>query len=609
MAQATGWLETIRPRLRLGPIGLGGRLKPGIGTFVMAITILLLGTYLISPILILLVLSFNTARDVLVGPAQWGADNWINVWSHPRLLSSLWNSFLIWFLVTAIAFPIAIAISLILARTRIPFPHGLEFMFWIAFIFPNLASTLGWMMLLSPDWGFLNKMAELLPFVDKGPFNIFSVAGIVWARLMADGIAFKVILLTPAFRNMDGALEEAGRVSGASGLGTMLRITLPVMISPIVLVLALQLIRIFQGFETEWLLGAPWGFFVYSTLIYQLVQQERVPQYADAVVLASITLLVISLVIPLQRWILQRRPYTTVSSSFRPGLIDLGHVRWVAFGVILLLILMLTVVPTMVLVVGSFMARVGFFDTTPLWTLRHWQLVFANSAFLKATGTTLILATTAAIASPILFSILAYMIVRTRWRGRALLDSIIWSSAAMPGILLGLGLLLMFLITPGLRWIFGTIWPLVIVVIVSGITTGVSVFKGVLVQLGNDLEEAGRVSGAGWLRTYFRIVIPVLMPTMVLIGMLNFVSAAGVTSSIILLASRDTKTLSILTLELAYGMAGRLEAAGIISLVIMVLTLGLALPMRALALRMGVRHDLRADETRLPTRAGRVLVE
>lgn len=179
----------------------------------------------------------------------------------------------------------------------------------------------------------------------------------------------------------------------------------------------------------------------------------------------------------------------------------------------------------------------------------------------------------------------------------------------MPGILLGLGLLLMFLITPGLRWIFGTIWPLVIVVIVSGITTGVSVFKGVLVQLGNDLEEAGRVSGAGWLRTYFRIVIPVLMPTMVLIGMLNFVSAAGVTSSIILLASRDTKTLSILTLELAYGMAGRLEAAGIISLVIMVLTLGLALPMRALALRMGVRHDLRADETRLPTRAGRVLVE
>ena len=419
MAQATGWLETIRPRLRLGPIGLGGRLKPGIGTFVMAITILLLGTYLISPILILLVLSFNTARDVLVGPAQWGADNWINVWSHPRLLSSLWNSFLIWFLVTAIAFPIAIAISLILARTRIPFPHGLEFMFWIAFIFPNLASTLGWMMLLSPDWGFLNKVAELLPFVDKGPFNIFSVAGIVWARLMADGIAFKVILLTPAFRNMDGALEEAGRVSGASGLGTMLRITLPVMISPIVLVLALQLIRIFQGFETEWLLGAPWGFFVYSTLIYQLVQQERVPQYADAVVLASITLLVISLVIPLQRWILQRRPYTTVSSSFRPGLIDLGHVRWVAFGVILLLILMLTVVPTMVLVVGSFMARVGFFDTTPLWTLRHWQLVFANSAFLKATGTTLILATTAAIASPILFSILAYMIVRTRWRGRA----------------------------------------------------------------------------------------------------------------------------------------------------------------------------------------------
>jgi iron(III) transport system permease protein len=113
-----------------------------------------------------------------------------------------------------------------------------------------------------------------------------------------------------------------------------------------------------------------------------------------------------------------------------------------------------------------------------------------------------------------------------------------------------------------------------------------------LVQLGKDLEEAGRVSGASWLRTYVSIVIPVLMPVMVLIGTLSFVSAAGATSSLILLASRDTKTLSIVALEYGSAGGGRLEAAGIISLIITALTLCIALPVRHVALRLGVRHDV-----------------
>ena len=73
----------------------------------------------------------------------------------------------------------------------------------------------------------------------------------------------------------------------------MLRVTLPVMMGPIVLVLALQLLRMFQGFEVEWLLGSRIGFFVYSTLIYSEIALRDIPQYGDAVVLASVTLLII----------------------------------------------------------------------------------------------------------------------------------------------------------------------------------------------------------------------------------------------------------------------------------------------------------------------------
>ena len=112
-------------------------------------------------------------------------------------------------IIITIAVIVVFAIALVLARTRIPFAHGLEYMFWVAYMFPALASTIGWIMMLDPDTGFLNQAVRLLPFVDHAPFNIYSVPGIVWAKLMGDGIAFKVMLLTPAFRNMDAPLEEA----------------------------------------------------------------------------------------------------------------------------------------------------------------------------------------------------------------------------------------------------------------------------------------------------------------------------------------------------------------------------------------------------------------
>jgi iron(III) transport system permease protein len=81
---------------------------------------------------------------------------------------------------------------------------------------------------------------------------------------------------------------------------------------------------------------------------------------------------------------------------------------------------------------------------------------------------------------------------------------------------------------------------------------------------------------------------------MVLIGALNFISAASTTSSIILLASRETITLSLLGLELASPEVSKREAAGVVSLVIMVLTLGLALVARTFGLRIGVRQDMPA---------------
>ena len=229
---------------------------------------------------------------------------------------------------------------------------------------------------MDPQLGLFNKALAALPFIEQSPFNIFSVGGIVWANLMGNGISVKVMLLTPAFRNMDAALEEAARVSGASNIRTALRVTLPLMISPIMLVFALQLLRVFQSFEVEYLLGTPIDFYVYSTKIFALIRTD-VPQYGEATALASITLLVIALIIPLQRWVLERRRYTTISGTFKPGLIDLGRWNYVLFGAIAFLLVLLTIAPLIMLVLGSFMTRIGYFVLG--FTLDHWKLILKRS--------------------------------------------------------------------------------------------------------------------------------------------------------------------------------------------------------------------------------------
>src|SRR5882762_11131255 len=149
-----------------------GRLR--IGAIVMPILIVGLGFYAVYPLVLILVNSFNVAR--ITEPARYGLDNWVAAFSQPRLLQSLANTLAVYFLYTSIGFPIAVVIAWALARIRMPFAHGLEFLFWVSYMLPSLFTTIGWMMLLDPDLGLLNVgIRRLFPFMTVGPFNIFSM--------------------------------------------------------------------------------------------------------------------------------------------------------------------------------------------------------------------------------------------------------------------------------------------------------------------------------------------------------------------------------------------------------------------------------------------------
>jgi iron(III) transport system permease protein len=536
------------------------------------------------PILVLVVNSFTVGG--FGQPSTWGLDGWRYALSDPTMLGSVWNSVRLLVGIQTISLPTAVVIAWLLGRTDLPGRGTFEFMFWVAFFVPSLSVTLGWIMLLDPQSGVVNRLLMALPFVDAAPFNIYSFWGVVWVHLATSSIAVKVMLLTPAFRNIDSSYEEVARVCGAARLETMCRVVIPLVAPAILIVIVLAAIRAMQNFEIEMVLGPPFRFYVYGTKIYTLIAQEP-PQFGGAAALATIGLVVIMPLIWAQRRLITRKDYTTVTGRIRLAPMRLGQWRWPAFALMLAFVLIVTVIPLVFLLIASFMKLFGFFSGAEPFTLDQWRSVIGGEEFLSALGTTLQMAVGASVIAIVLCSLVAYFTVRSAYPGRAALDFLSWLPFALPGILLGLGLLHVFLGIPFLRFLYGSIALLVIAVVIGSMTFGTQILKTNMIQLGADLEEAARVAGATWWTTFRRVIAPIVVPTLILVGVLNFISAARDISSVALLAAHDTRTLSLLQLD--YMVEGRWESAAVISVVVVTLTTGVAFIARLLGLRLGVR--------------------
>jgi iron(III) transport system permease protein len=535
------------------------------------------------PVTLVILGSFQTTRPGQ--PSLYNLEAWRMALGDPNLLASVWNTFTLTLARQAIALFIAVPIAWILARTDVPGSHWLEFMFWIAFFLPTLPVLLGWILLLDPQYGLLNKLFKWSALLEEGPFNIYSFWGIVWAHLATNSVAFKVMLLTPAFRNMDASLEEASQLSGANNFETLVRIVLPATAPVLSVVILLAIIHSLQAFEIELVLGLPNRFFVYSSLIYYLISQEP-PLFPAATALSSMILFLMIPLIVLQRWITVRRRYETVSGQFKPHKIGLGKWKIPALCTVLAVGSLVTVIPLTFLLLGTFMKLFGFFDLPQPWTTIHWTRVLQDPIFLRSVWNTVLLAGGAALSSVIVCTFIAYIVIRTRFIGGAVLDFATWFPVTLPGIILGLGLLWLFLGNPFFRPLYGTIGVMIVASLIGRLTTSVQIIKGNFAQLGRDIEEAARVSGGSWWHAFKSVLLPLIGPTLLLVGALNFISAARDVSSVVLLSTSATRPLAVLQLD--FMVDGRYESGAVVGVIIVALTTGVALVARWFGLRIGL---------------------
>lgn len=530
-----------------------------------------------------------TAAPVLV--VVFGAidsDVWRETFiDNPLNRSAIGYSFLL-----ALRAPVAALVGFLIAwlliRVRLPGGRAIEFALWVTFFVPLLPVTLSWILLLNPDYGLINLLLMKLPFVTAPPFNIYSVGGILWVHIVASSVPVMVVLLGPAIRQLDASFEEVGRVCGSGPLEVFRKITLPILAPAILTGTLAGFIKSLEAFEVEQLLGRPSNIFVYSTRIYDLVSWEP-PKFADAMALSTFVLFVLLLVALAYQRLGRNTDYATIlgrGASFRQ--LQVGRARWAIAGALWLVVAVALVFPMIMLVIGSFMKLFGFFTIADPYTLQHWRDVLGDPTFTDSFVNSLVLSGGAGLGGVLVYAVIAYLIVRSRLPGRGAVEFLAWLPWSIPGILLGVSVLWLILASPALSFLYGSLASLVLIMIIAQMPIGVHMMKTSIRQVAIELEHSSRVCGAGPVRTFAAIVLPLIRPMLVSIFVIVFISALRDISTIIFLAGIRSQTLSLLMMQ--FASASNLEASAVIGIVTTAIVVVAALVARRFGLQVTVQR-------------------
>jgi iron(III) transport system permease protein len=553
----------------------------------LALLVGLLILILAYPLGLLFVKSFVISRPGQ--PTVWAVNGWVEAFTDVNLAIAIGNTFYLAFVRVIITSVLAIFFAWVVTRTDTPLKGFIEVALWLGFFLPLLPMTMGWILLLDPYYGLINKFLMKVFALSQPPFDIYSYWGIIWCHL-AFSTSVRFLLMTPAFTAMDAALEDAARTSGSSNMGVLIRITVPILAPAILASTALGFIRSLESLEIEMVLGIPAGIYVVPTKIWDYLHWEP-PLYDRATALCSIFLLFVFFLIWLHRIFLRGKEFTTVSGrSYMVRTFPLGRWRWVTCAFCLVFILVMIILPLATLMMGTFMEFFGNFDTDKVWTARHWTAVFADPVFLRSLRNTLMLGLAAGIGGTLLYALISYVIVRTRLPGRGAIDILSWLPWALPGVLISLALLWAVLGSGEyVKLIYGTVSILVLAIIIKEMPLGTQIIKAGVLQISNELEEASNVAGATWLAGFRRILLPLLKPTVLAVGIIVFISAARDIPTVIFLATNQSRTLSLLMLD--YIADANKEKAAVLGVFLVFLIFALLFIGRLLGFRRSSVHS------------------
>ena len=441
--------------------------------------------------------------------------NYASILSTPNTIDLLANSVRFALGSAAVALILGTLLAWIVERTNTPFRGIVYITAFVSFAVPGIIKVVGWILLLGPRAGLINTWLMDLFGLKQAPFNIFSMSGMILTE-SALWTPTVFLLMAVPFRSMDPSLEEASSISGASRWKTFFNITLKLAIPSILSVLLITFVRAIESFEIPALVGIPGGITVLTTEIYLKIRGGGLlPSYGDASAYAVLLIVLVSFLLYFYSRTTREtyRFQVITGKGFRPRIVDLGAWRYLAAALILLLPALL-VLPLAALLWASFLPYYAAPSVHMLssLTLENYVLAFNNTNVQHSFRNSLFIGLISASASVFLTAVTAWLVIRTKIRGRWLLDNLASLPLALPGIVMGLAVLRTYLTIP--IPVYGTVWILILAFVTRYIPYGMRYCYSGLLQIHQDLEEVSHASGAGWWTTFRKVVLPLLAPAL-----------------------------------------------------------------------------------------------
>lgn len=558
------------------------------GPVVIATSVLML--MVVVPLSFLLRASFRTGPPAIPDPG-YTFDNYRRAF-NPRLGEAFLNSMIVAVVSTIISLFFAILFAWLVERTNVPFRNLAWSVLLLPIAVPNILFVLSWTVLLSPRTGLINVLLrDWFPFLfsgDSGPINIYGLGGIIFLDSMR-GITTVFLMLVAAFRMFDPAMEEAARVSGASTLKTVLRVTLPAITPAIVAAGMYSFISSMDQFEAALAAGLPGGVFLLTTLIFFAVSLRAPVDYGlGAVYSIGFMALMIVLVI-LYRWIVRNseRFSTVTGKGYRPSRLDLGKWRWPAFGLIAALGLVLIALPMWVMAWLSLRplhSRIMLGSGVPL-TLENYRMLMTRGTLSGIVRNTVIMTIGTATLTMFLCFIVSWVIVRGKSRRMSgFVDGLTFLPYAFPGLTIAIAFVFVFLSDPMRQTrLYGTVTILILALTTQYIAFGTRLMNGAVIQIKAELEEASRISGARQMATLMRITMPLLLPAFIAGWVWVAANAMRTFSVPAILSSRHNQVFASEIWEL--WETGRFTLAAATGTILVIILLPLAVILRRLMTR------------------------
>lgn len=451
-----------------------------------------------------------------------GLANYIQFIQSAYFRQVFYNTLFISVIATAGAVLIGTIFAYGMTRTDLP----LKSLFMITAILP----------MITPP--FINAFALILLLGRNGVINVFldRWLGVKWVIYGYHGVILSEILTTfplayliisAAFSGLDSTLEDSAQDLGAKPWTVLRTVTLPLITPAIMAATLMVFMTNLSAFGAPALLGG--GISVLA--VESVIQTLGVLDWGMGTTLSVILIIPSFLLFYFQNWYRAKRSYVTITGA--PAHTEIRKTPWRAKGPILAFCLFLSaiiLITYLVIFLGGF-SRVWGVDSS--FTLNHYRLVFTNT--LRSITNSVILASIGAVFAAILGLLIAYLLVRQDFLGRKAMDLLGTLPYAVPGTMMGLGLVVAFNKVPLI--LTGTAFIIVLDYAIRrmpfGLRSGVSTLK----QIDVAMEEASADLGAPWFTTFRKIVLPLMKPAFI----------AGITFAFIRAITELTSTIFLVT--------------------------------------------------------------